>query len=155
MKRHVSSSTAQGRFYRNASAAGYISLYCCTSGRLMVAHHRTVVQFANCSSDGWKLGGNRFLNSMSPASVETLLTDLHGSLNDPLLDSMNFLNEVTGRYPDAISFAPGRPHEEHFDVATIADYLGAYTDHLRRDRGLDPAAVSRTLFQYGRTNGII
>jgi DNA-binding transcriptional MocR family regulator len=95
------------------------------------------------------------LNSMSPASVETLLTDLHGSLNDPLLDSMNFLNEVTGRYPDAISFAPGRPHEEHFDVATIADYLGAYTDHLRRDRGLDPAAVSRTLFQYGRTNGII
>ncbi len=95
------------------------------------------------------------MNRMSRAPVETLLGDLHGSLSDPLLDSMNFLNEVTARYPDAISFAPGRPHEEPFDVATISDYLGAYTDHLRHDRGLSPAEVSRTLFQYGRTSGLI
>ena len=68
---------------------------------------------------------------------------------------MNFLNEVTARSPDAISFAPGRPHEEPFDVATIADYLRAYADHLQQDRGLSAAEVSRTLFQYGRTNGLI
>ncbi len=92
---------------------------------------------------------------MAPASSEVFLTDLHGSLSDPLLDTMNFLNEVTARYPDAISFAPGRPHEEPFDVATIADYLHAYADHLRQDRGLSTAEVSRTLFQYGRTNGLI
>ena len=42
--------------------------------------------------------------------------DLHRSLSDPLLDTMNFLNEVTVRYPAAISFAPGRPHEEPFDA---------------------------------------
>ena len=31
--------------------------------------------------------------------------ELHGSLTDPLLDTMNFLNEITSRYPSAISFA--------------------------------------------------
>ena len=33
--------------------------------------------------------------------------DLHASLSDPILDTMNFLNEITFRYPQAISFAPG------------------------------------------------
>ncbi len=89
------------------------------------------------------------------ADIELSTTDLHGSLSDPLLDTMNFLNEVTGRYPEAISFAPGRPHEEPFDAARIADYLAAYTDHLARDRGMTEAEVSRTLFQYGRTKGQI
>jgi hypothetical protein len=37
--------------------------------------------------------------------------DLHGSVSDPVLDTMNFLNEITVRYPRAISFAPGRPFE--------------------------------------------
>ncbi len=83
------------------------------------------------------------------------VADLHASLTDPLLDTMNFLNEVTSRYPDAISFGPGRPHEERFDGATIAGYLDAYTEHLARDRGLSTEQISRALFQYGRTNGQI
>src|SRR5260221_3470621 len=33
--------------------------------------------------------------------------DLHASLSDPVLDTMNFLNEITFRYPKAMSFAPG------------------------------------------------
>jgi (S)-3,5-dihydroxyphenylglycine transaminase len=33
-------------------------------------------------------------------------TELHQSLVDPVLDSLNFLNEIIGRYPNAISFAP-------------------------------------------------
>lgn len=91
----------------------------------------------------------------APALPEVFLTDLHESLSDPLLDTMNFLNEVTARYPAAISFAPGRPHEEPFDVAMIAEYLNTFVDYLRLDRGLSPADISRTLFQYGRTNGLI
>ncbi|WP_413470776.1 hypothetical protein [Streptomyces sp. C8S0] len=35
------------------------------------------------------------------------MTELHSSVSEPVLDTMNFLNEVTHRYPDAISFAPG------------------------------------------------
>jgi (S)-3,5-dihydroxyphenylglycine transaminase len=81
--------------------------------------------------------------------------DLHGSLRDPLLSSMMFLNEVTSRFPDAISFAPGRPYEGLFDTDLIPEYLAAYTGYLSGRRGLSPAQVGTTLFQYGRTGGQI
>ena len=83
------------------------------------------------------------------------LGELHAALSDPLLDTMNFLNEITARYPDAVSFAPGRPYETPVDAALIAHYLEVYTTHLRRDRGLSEAQVGGLLFQYGRTNGQI
>ncbi|WP_033217461.1 PLP-dependent aminotransferase family protein [Kitasatospora phosalacinea] len=83
------------------------------------------------------------------------LADLHGSLSDPLLDAMTFLNEVTGRYPEAVSFAPGRPYEEFFDPADIAKHLETYLRHLREERGLTDARVRQEVFQYGRTKGLI
>jgi len=82
-------------------------------------------------------------------------TDLHSALSDPLLDTMNFLNEVTHRYPDAISFGPGRPYEEPLDAGTIADHIDAYTSYLAKQKGFTPEQVSRALFQYGPTNGLI
>ncbi|MGX7828494.1 PLP-dependent aminotransferase family protein [Actinokineospora sp. 24-640] len=81
--------------------------------------------------------------------------DLHHSLADPLLSAMTFLNEVTHRFPDAISLAPGRPHEGLFDPDLIVEYLQTYRDHLRQDQGMDAAAERTALFQYGRTNGQI
>ncbi len=95
------------------------------------------------------------MSSLITESAGLTAADLHGSLSDPLLDTMNFLNEVTVRYPAAISFAPGRPQEEPFDAGTIADHLGAYTEHLSRERGMSAPDISRALFQYGRTNGQI
>jgi (S)-3,5-dihydroxyphenylglycine transaminase len=88
-------------------------------------------------------------------SGDLALADLHGSLSDPLLDAMTFLNEVTSRFPDAISFAPGRPYERLFDPDRIPDYLTAYTEYLLRDKGFSPDRVRTALFQYGRTNGEI
>jgi (S)-3,5-dihydroxyphenylglycine transaminase len=88
---------------------------------------------------------------MAELSTETL----HGSLADPAISSMNLLNELIGDYPRAISMAAGRPYEEFFDVRLIHQYLEAYCDHLRRDRKLDEAEVTRLLFQYGATKGII
>jgi (S)-3,5-dihydroxyphenylglycine transaminase len=82
------------------------------------------------------------------------LGELHSSLADPLLDAMTFLNEVTSRYPDAVSFAPGRPYEGSFEPEHVHDYLDAYLDHLR-GRGLSRDAVRTTLFQYGPTKGVI
>ncbi|KQV12064.1 MULTISPECIES: PLP-dependent aminotransferase family protein [unclassified Kitasatospora] len=82
------------------------------------------------------------------------LDQLHGSLADPLLDSMTFLNEITGRHPEAISFAPGRPYEGFFETDRVAEYLDAYLDHLR-ERGLTEEQVRSTLFQYGPTKGIV
>lgn len=80
--------------------------------------------------------------------------DLHPSVTDPLLESMTFLNEITARYPRAISFAPGRPYEGLFDTASITRQISAYTDYLRRD-GLDERQIRTLLFQYGRTKGHI
>lgn len=79
---------------------------------------------------------------------------LHASLLDPALESMNFLNEIGSKYPDAISFASGRPCEEFFDVALIHRYVDAFCEYLS-ERGYSQAQVNRELFQYGRTKGII
>jgi (S)-3,5-dihydroxyphenylglycine transaminase len=85
-----------------------------------------------------------------------LLQDsLHDSLSDPTLEVMNFLNEIALRYPDAISFAPGRPHEKFYDPQQLTTYLDAYTRHLREERGFSEERVRTNLFQYGRTNGHI
>jgi DNA-binding transcriptional MocR family regulator len=89
------------------------------------------------------------------APVQLALGDLHAALSDPLLDTMNFLNEITTRFPRAVSFAPGRPYEEPVDAALLGHYLDVYVTHLRRDRGLSEDRISSLLFQYGRTSGEI
>ncbi|MER7706590.1 PLP-dependent aminotransferase family protein [Kitasatospora sp. NPDC097605] len=90
-----------------------------------------------------------------PTGPVTLpLAELHASLADPLLDAMTFLNEVTTRYPRAVSFAPGRPYEGFFEPEDVPVYLDAYLDHLAAT-GLDRDAIRTTLFQYGPTKGVI
>ncbi|WP_308416817.1 PLP-dependent aminotransferase family protein [Streptomyces sp. AJS327] len=88
-------------------------------------------------------------------SAALRLDALHGSLTDPLLEAMNFLNEVVSRFPEAISFAPGRPSEGAFEPEDIARYLRVYTDHLERERGWSRAQIRTQLYQYGRTGGVI
>ncbi|MET9677970.1 PLP-dependent aminotransferase family protein [Streptomyces sp. NPDC006482] len=83
------------------------------------------------------------------------LGELHASLSDPLLDAMNFLNEVVNRFPEAISFAPGRPSEGGFATEDLIRHLRTYTDYLEQELGWTPERVRTQLFQYGRTNGII
>jgi len=82
------------------------------------------------------------------------VNSLHASLTDRALNSMNFLNEISHHYPDAISLAAGRPTEEFFDLDDVPRYLELFAGHLR-EQGLDEAAVRRTILQYGRTKGII
>jgi (S)-3,5-dihydroxyphenylglycine transaminase len=80
--------------------------------------------------------------------------ELHASVSDPALDSMNFLNEIVSRYPNAISFAPGRPHEGFFDVEQIFAHIRTYLNYLVT-QGNSPTQIRGTLFQYGPTAGII
>jgi (S)-3,5-dihydroxyphenylglycine transaminase len=84
--------------------------------------------------------------------AELTREDLHPSVTDPVSASMNFLNEVAGRFPDAISLAAGRPFDEFYEVDDIGTYLDAYIGHLR-GQGADEAGIRRSLLQYGRTNG--
>ncbi|MEU3456937.1 PLP-dependent aminotransferase family protein [Micromonospora sp. NPDC006766] len=87
--------------------------------------------------------------------VDLTVDSLHAAVDDPALNSMNFLNEVAQHYPDAVSLAAGRPYEEFFDSAVLHRYLDTFRRHLADDLGLSPDQVDRTLLQYGRTKGIV
>ncbi|MGK4580270.1 PLP-dependent aminotransferase family protein [Kitasatospora sp. HPMI-4] len=89
------------------------------------------------------------------ASVELDLLGLHESLASPVIESMNFLNEVSQRFPDALSLAAGRPYEGLFDTEAVHRYLRRYADHLTERFDGDVTLVRRTMLQYGRTKGII
>ncbi|MBP0452702.1 aminotransferase class I/II-fold pyridoxal phosphate-dependent enzyme [Kitasatospora sp. RG8] len=80
--------------------------------------------------------------------------DLHASVSDPVLDTMNFLNEITHRYPDALSFAPGRPYDGFFETEQIFTHLRRYLEHLE-EGGASPGQIRSALFQYGPTSGQI
>lgn len=82
------------------------------------------------------------------------LEDLHAGVADPVMDTMNFLNEITARYPDAISFGPGRPYDGFFDTEQIFAHMRRYLDHLA-SRGKTPAQIRDAMFQYGPTAGQI
>ena len=73
----------------------------------------------------------------------------------PVLNVMNFLNEVVLHYPQAISFAPGRPAEQFFNVERYLEAIGHYVDHRTATTGLSRDAVVNDLGQYSKTNGII
>lgn len=80
--------------------------------------------------------------------------DLHASIADPVLDTMTFLNEVTLRYPEAISFAPGRPYDGFFDSEDVFTNIRRYLDYLT-DRGRTPEQIRTAIYQYGTTAGQI
>jgi len=84
--------------------------------------------------------------------VELIREALHTSVIDPVAASMNFLNEVAGRFPGAISLAAGRPYDEFYAVEDVDRYFGAYLAHLRC-QGMPEEHVRQAILQYGRTNG--
>ncbi len=83
------------------------------------------------------------------------LDELFAALDDPALNSMNLLNEIANRYPDAVSLAAGRPCENSFELAALEEYLRRFCQYLREELGYSEELVRRTLFQYGRTKGIV
>lgn len=80
---------------------------------------------------------------------------LKSCFGHPLLDVMNFLNEVVLRHPGAISFAPGRPTERYFDVAGSLAKAPAFVAWRARQLGWSEEAVWNDLGQYNKTNGIL
>lgn len=71
------------------------------------------------------------------------------------LDVMNFLNEIAIDYPDAISFASGRPAEAFFALEQWLGRIHDFVAHFAAERGIDVATAYNLLAQYGRTNGVI
>ncbi len=71
------------------------------------------------------------------------------------LDVMNYLNEIAGRHPTAISLASGRPAEAFFDFEQWLRGVPDFVAHQARELGLPARNAFDLLAQYGRTNGII
>jgi (S)-3,5-dihydroxyphenylglycine transaminase len=94
-------------------------------------------------------------SSLAGARLMLALQSLHTSLSDPVLGSINFLNEVIDRYPQALSFAPGAPFGGFFDDLNLQAFLDRYVSYLRETTGLSPSAITRLLYQYGPSKGII
>jgi (S)-3,5-dihydroxyphenylglycine transaminase len=86
--------------------------------------------------------------------VELKRDELHSSVCDPVAASMNFLNEISSRFPEAVSLAAGRPNESFYATGDVEHYLRVYLGYLS-DQGHPPDEVRRLLMQYGRTNGQI
>ncbi|GAA4466686.1 hypothetical protein GCM10023170_077950 [Phytohabitans houttuyneae] len=100
--------------------------------------------------------GPDLVTPVEPASGGIALrrSELHASLSDPVMDTMNFLNEIAMRYPEAISFAPGRPNDEFFSTEQIFDHIRRYLKHLE-DEGRTPQQIRSAMYQYGPTAGQI
>jgi (S)-3,5-dihydroxyphenylglycine transaminase len=113
---------------------------------------------------GWRLAlaeatSCRVLASSPADAPESRLRlgkiSLNAALSDPLLDSTNFLNEIAGHYPDAISLAAGAPHEAFFSDIDIPRYTHRFMAYLKADRKFSDAEVRRLLYQYGPSRGQI
>jgi (S)-3,5-dihydroxyphenylglycine transaminase len=83
------------------------------------------------------------------------MIELRGGMRAPLLDVMNFLNNVQRDYPQAISFAPGRPNERFFQVESSLAAIERYVDHRAATLGIARDTVVSDLGQYQLTRGMI
>lgn len=75
--------------------------------------------------------------------------------NNDNLTVMNFLNEVAERFPQAITFASGRPSESLFDINAWIQELHRFAAYFAEREGISLEKAYALLGQYGRTNGII
>ncbi|WP_234431572.1 PLP-dependent aminotransferase family protein [Streptomyces griseus] len=101
------------------------------------------------------LGEDDVTMAKQSAPIRLNITDLHESVDDPALTSMTLLNELAGRYPEAISFSAGRPFEGFYEVENLSHHLMTFKGYLEAEMGLSGEQIRRTFFQYGRTKGFI
>ncbi len=70
-------------------------------------------------------------------------------------DVMGFLNEVQLKYPDAITFASGRPPERFFDITNYPQQVEQFVNYLAGKYDKDKQAIWNSLGQYNRAKGIV
>jgi len=71
------------------------------------------------------------------------------------MGAMNFLNEAATRFPEAVSFAAGRPPDLHADPRPSERWIERFVAHRAATLHRDADAVWRELGQYGNTDGMI
>jgi len=87
--------------------------------------------------------------------MDILISDLNECLNLPSLDKVNFLNEVSSMYPDAISFSSGSPSTCTYGVDAFMQYLNNYINYLSATKDISYAEALTVIGNYASTKGII
>lgn len=95
------------------------------------------------------------VRSASGTDADLVRDELHGSLTEPVMGALEFLNEIMERYPEAISFAPGAPHLEDPHENELAHCIQTFLEHLCRSRSLTMNQARRRLYEYGPSRGLI
>ncbi|KIO77855.1 hypothetical protein TH53_06880 [Pedobacter lusitanus] len=75
--------------------------------------------------------------------------------SSPTLLAMDFLNDISNRFPEAISLAAGRPPNEFIDTTKISLYIDKYIQYRSERSGVGRDEIFAGLGQYGPTAGII
>lgn len=81
--------------------------------------------------------------------------EINRNLSGHYRDAMNFLNEIQLSYPEAISFAAGRPDDKFFNVQLQLNELNTYVGYYAALNRLPETEVLQGLGQYNKTKGII
>ncbi|KZN49261.1 aminotransferase-like domain-containing protein [Pseudoalteromonas luteoviolacea] len=68
---------------------------------------------------------------------------------------MNFLNEVAMQFPDAISFASGRPHAKFLNHSNWERHQAVFTEYFAEQRGINTTKAANQICHYGPSTGII
>lgn len=76
-------------------------------------------------------------------------------VNGSRLAVMNFLNEIAADFPQAISFASGRPAQQFFSLPQWLAQTEQFISRYAQTHSLDAGAASNLIAQYGKTNGIV
>ncbi|MCC4595636.1 PLP-dependent aminotransferase family protein [Xanthomonas campestris pv. phormiicola] len=71
------------------------------------------------------------------------------------LEVMTFLNEVSSRHPNAISFVSGRPTDSCFDLQAWMRAVPRFATHLAQRHHIGQTAALDLIAQYGTTQGIV
>lgn len=92
--------------------------------------------------------------------IEKMISEPSFDVVNPLLfsmgeDVMGFLNEVQLQYPEAISFASGRPDAKYFKIEQFSECLDLFVKNNAQEKQLQENVVLENLGQYNRTKGII
>ncbi len=79
----------------------------------------------------------------------------HPHISSSRLEVMNFLNDMTMNFPQAVSFASGRPTEKFFALSEMMASLETYVSHTSQAFRIDRSEARNRIAQYGRTSGVI
>lgn len=72
------------------------------------------------------------------------------------LEGMNILNQIVDEYPQAISFASGRPHEQFYNLLDWGELVKSFAEYYQqKTQQCSLKATLGLLGQYGKTTGII